>query len=438
MTKYVKSQEALPACLHIWDTTPTQTAIIETKTLDFYPTSALDNSDVVTFQIPGLHGHMLDKVQILSDIRVRTAADGDPAENTNVSTVPHLAAALWRNVDVSIGGTSLTQSFANSYSLFKFWETIIHSTEGTKPLLWEKEGLLLDSVDTKAHSEDVVFYPAAVEGVVPPAVNRHGVRRANRIAQGHTVSLISDLDVPLFNQEKLLPHNLDIQVNLTKNHDGFILMEAEAGTHKVEFVKVVLRCTFQRPNDMVLSIIEERLARENAIYHADKQVLSFHAITQGAQEITIENLFTGTLPYCFLIGVQDRAAFGRARHKNPFSLHPINNVQLFVNGSEHFPRSLERTTREYGVMYDTFLRQLGYPNQGDSLLHHHYKVYPAVAFDLTVDRTQNQHNLNLVKSGTVRLTLGLENEAAQNTVLMVLAWYDQIVEISKDGQLTLV
>ena len=135
MTKYVKSQEALPACLHIWDTTPTQTAIIETKTLDFYPTSAIDNSDVISFQIPGLHGYMLDKVQILTDIRVQTAENGNPAQNTNVSTVPHLAAALWRNVEVTCGGTSLTQSFANSYSLFKFWETIIHSTEGTKFLL---------------------------------------------------------------------------------------------------------------------------------------------------------------------------------------------------------------------------------------------------------------------------------------------------------------
>ena len=338
MSKYIKSKEALPANLHIWDSTPTQTAIIDTKTLDFYPTSAIDNSDVISFQIPGLHGHMLDKVQLLTDISVKTAANANPAANTNVSTVPHMAAALWRNVDVVIGGTSLTQSFANSYALFKFWSTIIHHGNGTNNLLWEKEGLLLDNVDSKDDSEDLIFHAvAAVDDENPGAVivNHHAARRARRIARGRTVSLISDLDVPLFNQEKLLPQDLDIRISLTKNYDGFILLEAENGTHKIDIEKVVLRCTFQRPTEVVLNIIEERLARENAIYHADKQVLSFHSITEGAEEMTIENLFNGTLPYCFLIGVQDRAAFGKARNKNPFTIHPITKAQLFVNGSEH-------------------------------------------------------------------------------------------------------
>ena len=432
MTKYYRSKEGLPTNLHIWDPMPTNTAIMETKTIDFYPLSSIESSDAISFVIPAMQKYMLDKVEILTDIKVVNANGTNPAADNNVSTVPHLAAALWRNVKCSIGGVSLTQSFDNAYTMFKFWETVIHNPEALHPLLKLKEGLLLDSVSTKAASESVVFYPAGGAELV----NSHGKHRANRIAQGTTLSLISDLNVSLFKQEKLLPHSLEIQLNLTKNYDEFILLSAAAATEKVVFEKVILRCTFQRPTDMILNLLEERLSRENAIYHADKSVLSFHSISQGAQEVTVD-LFNGVLPYCFLIGVQDRTAFGRHRNKNAFSLHPINKVQLFVSGQELFPRPIERSTSEYGIMYDTLLKQTGYINRGDTLLHNHYKAYPAMAFDLTPNKNQNQHSLNLVKHGTVRLTFELNN-AADNYVLMILSWYEQIIEITKNRELILV
>ena len=434
MTKYVKSQEALPANLHIWDPQPTQTAIAETKIIDFYPISSLDSSDTVSFVIPAIQKHMLDRVEILTEIRILTTADADPAAENSVSVAPHVAAALWRNVDVNIGGVSLVQSFDNSYAMFQFWETVIHNTEGCHDMLWQKEGLRLDSVTTKSDSESLVFYPA--ENVA--LANAGGKKRALRFAQGATVSLISDLNVSLFKQEKLLPPNLEIRLNLTKNYSEFILLSAAASTDKVVFDKVTLRCTFQKPVDMVVNLIEERLARDNAIYHADKSVLSTHAISEGATEFTIDNVFNGILPYCFLIGVQDRRAFGRDRTKNPFSLYPIFKVQLFINGQDHFPSPIERTQDEYAVMYDTFLRQSGYVNNGDTMLQAHYQAYPAMMFDLTADKTQNQYNLNLTQTGTAKLTIALNGPAPANRVLMVLAWYEQIIEISKDRQVTLI
>ncbi len=434
MTKYVKSQEALPANLHLWDPMPTQTAIAETKVMDFYPVSSLDSSDTIDFVIPAMQKYMLDRVEILTEVRVLTAAGAAPAADNPVSVAPHLGAALFRNVDVNIGGVSLVQSFDNSYAMFQFWETVIHNTDGCHEMLWLKEGLKLDSVGSKAGSENVAYFPAGDTA----AVNVAGKIRAQRIAEGATVSLISDLNVSLFKQEKLLPPNLEIHVSLTKNYSEFILMSADASTDKVVFDKVTLRCTFQRPIDMVVNLIEERLARDNAIYHADKSVLSTHSISPGAQEFTIDNIFNGILPYCFLIGLQDRRAFGRHRTKNPYSLFPIHKVQLFIDGQEHFPKPVERTENEYAVMYNTFLKQIGYPNNGDTLLHQSYKAYPAMAFDLTADKSQNMSSLNLVQTGTARLTIGINGPAPENRVLMVLAWYEQVIEISADRQVKII
>ena len=88
MTKYVKSREALPSNLHLWESAPTQTVIAETKTVDFYPTSSIESSDTVSFVIPPMQKYMLDKVEVVTEIRVLTADGGNPEENNNVSTAP--------------------------------------------------------------------------------------------------------------------------------------------------------------------------------------------------------------------------------------------------------------------------------------------------------------------------------------------------------------
>ena len=427
--------EALPSSLHIWDPTPTQTAIEETRVVEIYPTSSIESSDTVSFIIPAMEKYMLDKVDIITDLRVLTAANGNPAENTNVSHVPHLAAALWRNVNVTIGNVAMAQSFDNSYTMFKFWDTVLHNRSGSHPILVEKEGLLIDWVHTKAHSEDIVYFPDNAE---TKPVNANGQIRAKRIQQGRQLSLISPFDIPIFNQDKLLPPNLEIRVSLTKNPSGFILMGAANTTEKVKLDKVALRCTFQKPSQVVISIIEERLANENAIYHADRKIMSLHPITAGSTETIIDNIFSGVLPYYAIIGVQDRTALGSNRTKNPFTLHPMDSVQLFTNGQEHFPVPVERSTHNIGLMYNAFLEQSGFMNQGDTLLTHYYGAYPAMAFDLTQDASQNQRSLNLVKSGAARLVIGFENAAPADQVLMVLAWYEQVVEISSDRQVHLI
>ena len=127
---YANSREALPANLHLWDTPATQTAILETKVWDIYPTNAIDGSDTISFVIPGTTKYMLEKVELISEIRVLNNDLTNPAANNDLSTAPHLAAALYRNVDVSIGGVSLTQSFDNSYAMSKFWSDMLHNRHG--------------------------------------------------------------------------------------------------------------------------------------------------------------------------------------------------------------------------------------------------------------------------------------------------------------------
>ena len=428
MTKYIKSAEGFPSQLHLWDPQPTQAAIVETKWVDVYPSNSLEYSDEINFTIPSMESFMLESVEIFTELRVLTATGTNPAADQNVSTAPHLAASLWRNVEVEVGGVPLVQSYDNAYGMFKFWDDVIHTSHDSKPLMKRKEGLNLDSVGDKTESENLVFFPTTGS-----PKNASGQERAKIIEEGKKVYLRSEFNIPLFKQGKLLPSEVTYHVKLTKNDSGFILLAADTNTDEVHFDKVILRCTFQRPRDTIISAIERRLVKERAIYHADKKVMTTFPVLKGTTNIQIDNLLNGPLPYFFLVCVQDRnALIGNKRSKNPYSLHLVKSTQLYVNGKEHFPRALEMTDHLETNMMTEFVLETG--SKGDSLVCHHYRVYPALAFDLTQDKTQNQHGLNLGRSGNANLTLELLREPTEDLVIIVLAWYEQIIEVNKNRQ----
>ena len=431
MTKYVKSAEGFPSQLHLWDPLPTQAAIVETKWIDVYPSNTLEGSDTISFTIPPMENYMLEGVEIFTELRVLTATGTDPPANQNVSTAPHLAASLWRNVEVDVGGVSMVQSYDHSFSMFKFWDDVIHNSNDTKPLVKRREGLNPDSVGDKTESENLDFFPTTGS-----PKNLSGQERAKVIEQGKKVYLRSDFNITLLKQGKLLPPDVKYDIKLTKNDSGFILLAADTNTDEVRFDKVFLRCTFQRPRDTVLTVIEERLAKERAIYHADKKTLSIFPISNRTASIRIENILNGPLPYFFLVCVQDRSALGRKRSKNPFSLHMVKSAQLYVNGKEHFPRALEMSDHLETNMLTEFILETG--SRGDSMVSHHYRVYPALAFDLTQDKTQNQRGMNLGRNGTASLSLEMLRDPTEDLVVMVLAWYEQVVEVDKNRQFFIV
>ena len=165
---------------------------------------------------------------------------------------------------------------------------------GSKAVTVNEERLLLDDTENKTESENVVYYGLA-DGA--ELVNKNGKKRADWLKNGNKICTVSNFNIPIFTQGQLLPPNLEIKVNLVKNDSSFILLAAANDTSKVVFEKVYLKCKFKQLADVVLNINEERLAKNNATYHADKKMLSYHPIPTGVDEVTIDNLFNGTLPY---------------------------------------------------------------------------------------------------------------------------------------------
>ena len=430
MTKYINSSEAITSNLMLWDPLHTQTSIVDTHIMEVFPQTSIDYSDTVSFLIKASPKLMIQNIEIITQIRVLTENDENPAANTNISVVSNLANAIWRSVDVVIGGENLLQSFDNSYNIGSWFDITMNSSKMQAPYLLQKELFLMDEASTKENSENATIYPAAAEGVVPQLVNKTALTRNKVIEQGKIVTLISDLNCSLFKSGKLLPSNLDVGVSLTKNYDGYVLLEAERGTHKLKFIKCYLRVTMQQPGDFCLNLMEQKLLKTPATYQAEEGKVSFHSIPAGNEVVTINNLFPqGKLPVMFTFGVQDRTALGNARNKNPYTFHPVKKVQIFIDGKPYFPSALEGKT----MHFDSFYQTIGYKTSGECLIDPtNYGIHPLIAVDLTADRTANKHHLNLGRTAEVKLDVEFEQAAVDGLILLVYSYYDRIIEINSD------
>lgn len=430
MTKYVNSSEAITSNLLLWDPLHTQTSIAETHVLEIYPQTSIDYSDTVTFLIKACPKLMIENIEIISEVRVLTAANANPAVNTNVSVVSNLANAIWRSVDVVIGGQNILQSFDNSYNIGSWFDIALNTPSYRSSYLLKKEVFLMDEATSKANSENTTIYPAAENGVTPPPANQSALSRGKMIEQGKSVTLISDLNCSLFKTGKLLPSNLDVRVSLTKNYDGYVLLEEAAGTHKLKFDKCFLRVTMQQPTDFCLNLIEQKLLKTPALYQSEEGKVSFHSIPAGNALVTINNLFPqGRLPLMFTFGVQDRTALGNARNKNPYTFHKVKKVQIYVDGKPFFPSAIQGST----MHFDSFYQTIGYKTTGDCLINpDNYNIHSLFAVDLTADRTANKHHLNLSRSGEIKLDLEFPEEVDEGRILLVYAYYDRIIEINSD------
>jgi len=425
MTKYVNSSEAITSNLMLWNPLHTQTSIVETHVEEVYPQTGIDYSDTVSFLIKANSKLMLQKIEIITEIRVLTADGGNPVANTNVSVVSNLANAIWRSVDVVIGGQNILQSFDNSYNIGSFFDIVLNTPKRRSHYLLLKELFLMDEATNKTNSESNIVHPAA------QVVNKSMRERAHKVAGGKSVTLISDLNCSLFKTGKLLPTNLDVRVSLTKNYDGYCLLEGDDGTHKIKFDKCYLRVTYQQPSDICLHLIEQKLLKVPAVYQAEEGKVSFHSIPAGNEVVTINNLFPqGNLPVLFTFAVQDRAAYGNVRNKNPYTFHSLKKTQVYVGGKPYYPSALQGKT----MLFDAFFEAIGYKDTDRECLitPHNYHIHPLLAVDLTADRNSNKHHLNLSKSAEVKLNIEFDEAAAEGLILLVYAYYDRIIEINSD------
>ena len=452
MAKFTQSLEAMTSNLHLWDVEHTQTAIKECKVIEYHPLASIHSSDTITFRIPEQENLWLDYVELYTDLKFKP----DLNHGDQVSVVSNLANSLFKNVSVSVNGIDFMQSFDNAYNISTWFNTALNTDPNReKELLWN-EGFLMDDARTKEHSESlVVFHRDAVAAV--PAVAAVQADPANgveavaavpgvaAIPEQHMYNpslarrqkivfhewvFISKLQCTLFQENKLLPDNLAIDIKLVKSTRGFPMLCSNDKENYIDITGMKLRAHYKVLTEPAYKSVQARLSREAALYRVDEPKVTFHNVPVGVRTVTFNNLITGVLPKLFVCAINHRSAYANNKERNPYTFLYMSKIQAWINGRPHFDTPVENQTTRYLAFQD----ELGIQSSGANLIAPElFDAHMCIPFNLNADKNL-RHHLNLMKHGNIRLEIQLLRDSIEDLVLVVYALYDKVFEINKDRQ----
>ena len=433
--------EAISTELLLWKRPSTRVAVEDCYTIKVYPLTSILNGPI-TFDIPPQQTGMLWDIDIHTTFAVMNGKS-EISKEDNVSIINNVANAMWELVEVTLADrVDIMQSMRNSYAYQSYFNIVLNTHPDRSDYLFETQLFKMDSGQTKGDSETLEFISEEDDAIK----NEGASERTKRIQSSDEISVSSKLHCPLITSYKALPPNLPVKITLTKNGDDFLLLAPKTG-YTVKLSEVYLKVKFIKPIPKILSLIEERLAKEAAPYHISKPELIVRPITQTGRVFRMNHIFTGKLPHHAFFCVQKSDDFDGKISTNPFAFVPFNKFQLHIDGKPYFSDALESKPKNGKYTNNAeYLNQLyeslGLDIKGQCLItSKNFEQNFIVGVSLAKDRvgiTPHGYISPQYESSTqLEIDLGSEN-STEGLILIVYAVYDRLVKIHGDRSVEII
>jgi hypothetical protein len=252
--------------------------------------------------------------------------------------------------------------------------------------------------------------------------------------------MFGQIHAELFNQPKLIPGKYELRMKFYRNSPEFCLMAIDdTKRYNIVIDDAALYLCVKKVAPEVRAAHELALTTKFFKYPVSKVLMKFLTKSAGQMDINEPNLFKGTLPRRIVIGLVDSEAMNGSLHKNPFNFKHFDtrSVELRKNGQQlPFEQiDVNYTDNRYLQSYLTLFNgtQKLFANESIGITVESYgKGNTLMVFDISADQNSS-NNLNLVREGTVSLTMKLGTATPNAIVIIVYAEYEAIIEIDKDG-----
>lgn len=422
------SGETVDSGLDVFSIPPTQTSIETGGYTEYFPVAVLNQSSNIEFNILNKNGlEYLDLSNTHLSVRAKIVkADGDPMLPTAAcAPVNNWFHSLFSQVDVHMNGTLVTPS-ENTYPYKAFIQTLLTYNGEAKR----------SQLSASMFHKDTAHKMDAITG------NSGMLTRLNRASSSQEVDMFGRLHCDILNTNRYIINGVDVKLRLVKSKDSFNLFTEDEETYKVVLTHVSLfvrKCTL---NPSVMLSHGRILNRgETAKYPLKNVSVRPYSIPAGSLTSTQDNLFLSQLPNRLIVGLVDSDAFNGSFKKNPFNFkhYDLNFISLYINGSQ-FPRTpiqpnykKNRFARPFHSMFSQL--GLGNKNEGNDLdiseFHGGNTLY---VFDLTPSILDG-NQIELVKSGTVRLEMKFDKALSEAVHVLVWAESDSMLEITKGREI---
>ena len=435
--KFKDSRDSVSSELLLWKESTTQVSVKSVYDLKVHPISSLYNEGSIHFDLPPQSRGMLSNIDIVSTFKVKKGAT-DLQDNDNCSIINNISNALWEMVQVELGDrVSIAQSMRNSYAYQTYFNNCFNSDPNRSSYQFATELWKMDTGVTKEDSETAVFDGDGIK-------NQGAADRSQRIKNSRSNTVRSRLHVPLFNTAKALPSNMKIRISLTRNNDQFLILADQDG-YRVHIEDVHLVVTYINPQDVFLSMIEERLLKQPAPYFISRPELIIKPIGHAGRNVILNNLFPGQLPSLAFFCIQRSQDFQGSCRSNPWALIPYSKLQLTIDGTPYFPSPLEiepdlvdgkRHYKNNRSFLEQLYRTTGHHIRGCNLINSdNFQQNFIVGVSLTGDRAPSSASyLNPRQDASTQLEIdiGYNVNVSDELILIIYAVYNRLITISSD------
>lgn len=412
-----------------------EVSMVHGKNVTYYPTAPITDDGFFEFIVPNESNEytVLDATSIYGEVEVVKSDSSDFTNTDKVSCVNLFPQALFKQVEVYLGGTCINDLSTQTYAFKAFLETnLTYDSNMKDTTLAACEMFVKDTVG------DETDFATAI------GKNTSGIYKRQQIIQGKKIYFDIVPHVDFLQSKRYLIPGIEMKVKLVKSNDNFALIHGQAaGTYKIKFHKLQL-CTRKATLDpRVSSMIERGLEKSPAIYPVTQSKIKTHLITSGTQSVYLAQVVRGKLPRSFLFCILDSDQMENKPATNPFYFNHCNlsGLNVYINGEPIHAVAIDPdfANGRYLKEYRWFLNNTGLKNDQTNGIN--FKEFGTnscfFCYDLSPDLCNGFYKHGL-ETGTIDINLSFSKALAKNHTLLFYASYDEQILIDKNRMVTVV
>lgn len=424
MQVYPNSNPGIKSELMLFDVPLTQQQIIGQYLTRYSPFSTVSETQF-SFQIPESNDWTdlgRSFIQLTLELECISASASDPA-SWDVALVNDILNSLFSKIDVSIGGTTVSDS--NPYSSYK--SVISHLVAA--PAEVKQTHLRL-----RGYYEDSANSDASITNV--------GWKwRKNLTADGKKITLIGPINSELFQQPRPIIPRVPLTIIFHRNENNWVLFKTSDNTksYKVNISNPEIHIRRLKIDPEYSLALEEALQSDNVKYPIVKQNINTIHLAANGQNFSLPNLHQGKLPktiFCVFVSDKNMQSNDSV---NPYEFSSFNIQQFtayvdqdIVPGTPINFKNNETfnfNSEAYKTLLDAVLpTQSADRGIGISFDDYFKKNKCVIALDLSADPANKGYNR--IRQGTLRFDLQFSKPLTEAICLIILELFDQVIEIS--------
>ena len=436
---------------------PMQTEFIGRNVVEIKPVSNDYNINTIQFRVPNnTPNHLIDcsKIELVTKANI-LKSDGTTKlahTVTNVGVVNNVLHSMWSNVNVELNNKTVTPN-DGLYPYKAYLEKLTTFTPEHTKTFGVRSGFVMDEASNMdgnvvkrqadAVTESVKDDPGgrAVTVIKTLAVEENymakrmaGYFHGNANTPGATTYSDGLSTVP-FNTKFLLPHKIEMKINLQRHDHTFYMMDGTAHGYRIVIEDITLRVPYAIVTDEIFMKIERGISAHGAKMPVSRIGIIEDTIAKGTTIATIQGLIKGNMPDQVYIAMVENGVTKGDKAKNPFNFQHFNLKEYEIRAAGRtFPNNrmpLDFDNGQYLPAWLDLMRTMDMESDGfGSLID--YEDYPdgftIIGVDLTAALPSDVDVKPAPLEGELSVKLWFENELAQAVSILVFGVYsDEII-----------